>query len=146
MNNRNLHSFQLDLDTTAKAIAVAQRRAVSWRMEDASIPDIQIASLSGISSAEDVKTFRDLGVSCCLIGETLMKSSDPAALVKELLGATKSGGMSHMFKICGITKAIDASVALQHGANFIGKSEIVMHYPFDFIFRVDLRPEIASTS
>ena len=120
VNNRNLHTFQLDLETTAKAVAVAERRGVSWRLNGAALPDIQIASLSGISSAEDVSAFRELGVSCCLIGETLMKSGDPARLVKELLGESGGESSSHMFKICGVTSAADASAALQAGANFIG--------------------------
>jgi indole-3-glycerol phosphate synthase len=78
VNNRNLHTFQLDLETTAKAISVAQARGVSWRPQGHGLPDIFIAALSGITSSDDVSLFRDLGVSCCLIGnlQTVLPSSE----------------------------------------------------------------------
>ena len=36
------------------------------------LPDITVAALSGISTKSEVDYFRSIGVSCCLIGETLV--------------------------------------------------------------------------
>lgn len=52
VNNRNLHSFQLDLKTTERILQVAQRRQKSWRIGGSSEPDLLIAALSGITSSE----------------------------------------------------------------------------------------------
>jgi anthranilate synthase/indole-3-glycerol phosphate synthase/phosphoribosylanthranilate isomerase len=49
VNNRNLHTFQLDLDTTRRVLLVAEKKGKSWRGSQA---DICIAALSGISSSE----------------------------------------------------------------------------------------------
>lgn len=52
VNNRNLHSFQLDLKTTERILQVAQRKQKSWRIGGSSEPDLLVAALSGITSAE----------------------------------------------------------------------------------------------
>ena len=52
VNNRNLHSFQLDLKTTERILQVAQRKQKSWRIGGSSEPDLLIAALSGITSSE----------------------------------------------------------------------------------------------
>ena len=78
VNNRNLHTFKLDLDTTERAIGIAAKKGFSWQLTaSGELPDIMIAALSGITSSDDVALFRKAGVSCVLVGETLMKSSDP---------------------------------------------------------------------
>jgi anthranilate synthase/indole-3-glycerol phosphate synthase/phosphoribosylanthranilate isomerase len=120
VNNRNLHTFQLDLETTAKAIDVAASRGISWRPSVGGVPDVQIAALSGITSSDDVAVFRGLGVACCLVGETLMKAADPAAMVQELLGKGPSKARRLLTKVCGLTNKADAEVVLQNGASFIG--------------------------
>ena len=88
MNNRNLHTFKLDLDTTRHAIDAVERAGKRWRPSPSSQeqPDVTIAALSGIAVREDVVSFREIGVSCCLVGETLMKSTDPARTISDLLG------------------------------------------------------------
>jgi len=136
VNNRNLHTFQLDMDTTSRAIAVAKSRNLTWRPSAAGSSgrsDVSIAALSGITSRQDVVQFRQEGVSCCLIGETLMKSADPRATVEELLAeddelASTSGGVggggskasTPLVKTCGMTSVSDAEVALQAGSNMLG--------------------------
>jgi indole-3-glycerol phosphate synthase len=73
VNNRNLHDFSIDLDTTARLRAV--------------IPaDVIVVSESGIGSAADVARLRDLGVNAILVGERLMTAPDRSAAVRWLLG------------------------------------------------------------
>ena len=52
VNNRNLHSFQLDLKTTERILQVAQMKQKSWRLDGSNKPDVLIAALSGITSSE----------------------------------------------------------------------------------------------
>jgi anthranilate synthase/indole-3-glycerol phosphate synthase/phosphoribosylanthranilate isomerase len=122
VNNRNLHTFKLDLDTTERAIGIAQRKGVSWRLNGPTTPpDIMIAALSGITSADDVQQFRRAGVSCVLVGETLMKSADPRATIAELLADGDAGANKRVLvKTCGLTSAGDAELALQAGASMLG--------------------------
>eukprot|EP01038_Epipyxis_sp_PR26KG_P013558 gene13558-18195_t len=138
VNNRNLHTFQLDLDTTSRILKIAEKRNIQWKpslilnnkSNDKNNNDnnVCIAALSGITSSDDVNEFRRLGISCCLIGETLMKSNDLKATISELLSGDNDENSNNihnqskklLVKTCGITMADDASIALQSGANFIG--------------------------
>lgn len=88
VNNRNLHTFKLDLDTTKYAIEAVKKAGKTWLPSSSSQqqPDVTIAALSGIAVREDVMSFKDIGVSCCLVGETLMKSNNPARTISDLLG------------------------------------------------------------
>lgn len=74
VNNRNLHTFQVNLDV---ALRLAGR-----------IPDsaIRVAE-SGIHSARDIQTLRAAGYRAFLVGEHLMKSGDPAAALAQLVAA-----------------------------------------------------------
>lgn len=127
VNNRNLHDFRLDLDTTERVIQVAAAKGLTWKIENdgawgIKMPDIMIAALSGITNSDDVSLFRKAGVSCVLVGETLMRSPDPRKTIAELLGDGSHvvGNKKVLVKTCGITNAADANGALQAGANFIG--------------------------
>ena len=122
VNNRNLHTFKLDLDTTERAISIAQKKGVSWRLADGPqgpgqphMSDIMIAALSGITSNDDVMQFRRAGVSCVLVGETLMKSADPRRTIAELLadGGSASDSKRVLVKTCGLMSVPDAELALQ---------------------------------
>jgi indole-3-glycerol phosphate synthase len=72
VNNRNLHTFEVNLDT---AVRLAGR-----------IPDgiIRVAE-SGIHSKSDVARLRAAGYQAFLVGEHLMKSGDPASALRALL-------------------------------------------------------------
>lgn len=73
VNNRDLHSFAVDLNTTSSLVE--------------SVPkDVIMAALSGISSRQDVSKYESEGVGAVLVGESLMKADDTPAFVKELLG------------------------------------------------------------
>ena len=72
INNRDLRTFEVDLETTLRL-----RREVS--------PETKVISESGIKSSEDVRLLREGGVDGILVGEILMRSSDPASKIRELL-------------------------------------------------------------
>jgi len=49
----------------------------------------KLVAESGVRTKEDVKRLQELGFDGILIGETLMRSSNPTNLLKELLGDTR---------------------------------------------------------
>ena len=72
INNRNLSTFEVSLETTA---ALAEE-----------IPSEALAvSESGIKTAEDVRFLRQQGINAILVGETLMRAENVGAKVSELL-------------------------------------------------------------
>jgi len=73
VNNRNLKTLEVDLETT-------------FRLFDRIRPESVVISESGIKSREDVKRLQQAGVKAILVGEVLMRSSDPATKIRELLG------------------------------------------------------------
>ncbi len=74
VNNRNLGDFTVDLATSERLAAL--------------IPDDVIAvSESGISEPADIARLKQAGYTRFLIGEALVKASDPAMLLKTLRSA-----------------------------------------------------------
>jgi len=73
INNRDLRTFETKLDTTLELA----HRAPADRI---------LVSESGIFTRADVERLMAAGVDAVLIGEALMRESDPGAKVKELLG------------------------------------------------------------
>ncbi len=72
INNRDLRTFEVDLETT-----------IRLRKE---IPSsVKVISESGIKSCQDVRLLREAGVNGILVGETLMRSAAPALKIRELL-------------------------------------------------------------
>ncbi len=71
VNNRNLHTFEVSLDTSLK---LADRIPTSA---------VKVAE-SGIHSQADVKVLQSAGFQAFLVGEHLMKSGDPAQALKAL--------------------------------------------------------------
>lgn len=73
INNRDLDTFKVTLETTARLRPV--------------IPaDLVVVSESGISRREDIVLLKSMNVDAALIGEELVKAPDPAKKIKELLG------------------------------------------------------------
>jgi indole-3-glycerol phosphate synthase len=73
INNRNLHTFEVDLKTTAELAP--------------EIPsDCLGISESGIRTREDVEFVKEQGIHCLLIGESLMRDGDPEKALKQLRG------------------------------------------------------------
>lgn len=74
VNNRNLHDFSVSLDTS---LHLAARMPAG----------VLKVSESGIHTAQDVRTLMEAGYQAFLVGEHLMKASDPAAALQALLQA-----------------------------------------------------------
>ena len=71
INNRNLRSFEVSLDTTLGLLA--------------QIPgDILVVTESGILERADVARMRAAGVHTFLVGEAFMRAPDPGAKLAEL--------------------------------------------------------------
>ena len=71
VNNRNLHTFDVNLDTSLQLAAKIPAHVVK-------------VSESGIHSRADVARLAGAGYQAFLVGEHLMKSSDPSAALQEL--------------------------------------------------------------
>lgn len=72
VNNRNLHTFEVSLDTS---IRLAEKIPAGV---------VRVAE-SGIHSSADVELLRSAGYQALLVGEHLMKSGDPAGALRALL-------------------------------------------------------------
>ncbi len=71
VNNRNLHDFTVDLQTTARL-----RKNIP--------AGITLVAESGIHTADDVSRVRDMGADAILVGEALVTAGDVGAKVREL--------------------------------------------------------------
>ena len=72
VNNRNLKDFSVDFENAA-------------RLRDRIPPECIYVAESGVKTPEDVQRLRRIGADAALIGETLMRSEDPAAKLRELI-------------------------------------------------------------
>jgi len=72
INNRNLSTFVVDLQTTVKLA------------EHPALAEVVLISESGIVTGEDVMRVQKAGANGVLVGETLMKSDDIAKTMQEL--------------------------------------------------------------
>ncbi|HLF94603.1 MAG TPA: indole-3-glycerol phosphate synthase TrpC [Planctomycetota bacterium] len=78
INNRDLDTFKVTLETTARLMAIIPAGTVT-------------VSESGISTREDIVLLGQMKVDAALIGEELVKAADPAARIRELLGVAHAG-------------------------------------------------------
>jgi indole-3-glycerol phosphate synthase len=73
VNNRDLKTFDVSLDTSVRLAAQAP-------------PDCTLVSESGIRSAADVARVRDAGYHAVLVGEHLLRQEDLGRAVQNLMG------------------------------------------------------------
>lgn len=77
VNNRNLQTFEVSLET-------------SLRLAKAMPSSVLSISESGIRTAEDIRRLADAGFRAFLIGESLMRTPDPGAALGDLLAGIKA--------------------------------------------------------
>jgi indole-3-glycerol phosphate synthase len=78
VNTRDLRTLAVDPDRLAKLAPLLP-------------PDVDCVAESGLRSADDAALAGKLGYRVALVGTALMKSADPAALVRDLLEAGRRG-------------------------------------------------------
>jgi indole-3-glycerol phosphate synthase len=71
VNNRDLRTFKVSLETSLALVHEAPAEAL-------------LISESGLHSAGDLQRLRDAGYHGFLIGETLMRADNPAAILRDL--------------------------------------------------------------
>jgi indole-3-glycerol phosphate synthase len=79
INNRDLRDFSVDVQRTETLMEY--------------VPSgVLVVSESGIAKAEQLRRLQEHGVQAVLVGETLMRSGDPAATLRELRSFRHSSG------------------------------------------------------
>jgi indole-3-glycerol phosphate synthase/phosphoribosylanthranilate isomerase len=102
VNSRNLATFAVDLGGMAGLGALLPENA------------IRVAE-SGIRTRADVESLETAGYGAFLVGETLLRSPDPARTLRELRGENATE-----VKICGVTREEDVDACLANGVDWIG--------------------------
>lgn len=112
VNNRNLTTFDVDMDTTTRLMEMVPK-------------DTTLCALSGISGPQDVKPYQQNGVGAVLVGEALMRAKETAKFIADLLGGGEdvvkpAAQRKLLVKICGTRSAEAARTAVEAGADMIG--------------------------
>ena len=74
VNHRDLNTFEVDLTLTERLRPSIPR-------------EVTVVAESGIRGREDARRMREAGADAILVGELLMRSSDPAACIRDLASA-----------------------------------------------------------
>ncbi|KAF6760163.1 anthranilate synthase [Ephemerocybe angulata] len=115
VNNRNLHDFKVDMNTTSRLSDMVKGR------------DVILAALSGITGPRDVAKYAAEGVGAVLIGESLMRADDPAVFIRSLFSTSEPPSQSPkwrsrlpLVKICGVRSKEEAIAIATAGADMLG--------------------------
>jgi indole-3-glycerol phosphate synthase / phosphoribosylanthranilate isomerase len=100
INNRDLETFEIDLATTERLAPKIPKH-------------IQVISASGVEERTDIERLQKY-TNCFLVGSSLMRSPAIDRKLRELVG------VKQMVKVCGITSAKDAELAIDAGADLLG--------------------------
>jgi tryptophan synthase beta chain len=113
LNNRNLRSLVVDPGNCVRLRAL--------------VPDDRlVVGESGVREPRTLVGWRAVGIDAALVGETLMRSADPAAAARAFVTA---GSVPHdvaaearqpLTKICGVTDSAGALAAVRAGADAVG--------------------------
>jgi anthranilate synthase/indole-3-glycerol phosphate synthase/phosphoribosylanthranilate isomerase len=125
VNNRNLHTFKVDLTTTERLAAIVAARgalvAFPPAADGVAVDDdaVVMVALSGIRTRRDALRFEQCGCSAILVGESLMRAADPSAALQALVRGD-GRGRGVRVKVCGVRTPEAALAAAQAGVDFIG--------------------------
>ena len=116
VNNRNLHSFNVDMGTTTRLVDMVRER------------DVILCALSGITGPEDVRKYTEQGVRGVLVGEALMRAENTQKFIRELLDIPETpsslASAEHhpkpLVKVCGIRTEQEAVGARDAGVDLLG--------------------------
>ncbi|WVY90871.1 hypothetical protein V8G54_036385 [Vigna mungo] len=79
INNRNLETFELDISITKKLLEGERGKIIRER-------DIIMVGESGLFTPEDIVYVQEAGVRAILVGESIVKQSDPGKGISNLFG------------------------------------------------------------
>ncbi|OIW16219.1 hypothetical protein TanjilG_18934 [Lupinus angustifolius] len=79
INNRNLETFELDISITKKLLEGERRKIVHEK-------NITIVGESGLFTPDDIAYVQEAGVKAVLVGESIVKQSDPGKGISNLFG------------------------------------------------------------
>eukprot|EP00268_Persea_americana_P008274 TRINITY_DN1319_c0_g1_i1.p1 TRINITY_DN1319_c0_g1~~TRINITY_DN1319_c0_g1_i1.p1 ORF type:complete len:427 (+),score=92.65 TRINITY_DN1319_c0_g1_i1:77-1282(+) len=79
INNRDLESFKVDISNTKKLLDSEHRQAIHDR-------DIIVVGESGLFTPDDISYVQQAGVKAVLVGESIVKQSDPTKGIAGLFG------------------------------------------------------------
>jgi indole-3-glycerol phosphate synthase / phosphoribosylanthranilate isomerase len=106
VNNRDLDALTTD-------------RRLALRLAPRLPADRVAVAESGLRDAGDVEAVGLAGCEAVLVGESLLKTPDPAAALAALVGRPRRARGAGV-KICGVCRAADARAALAAGADYVG--------------------------
>lgn len=131
INNRDLKTFEVDLDTTVEL--------AKW------IPkDKVIVSESGIKDEVDIKKLTTAGIGGVLIGEVFMRCDDITSLAEGFKGAAREKRVTKI-KICGLRRVEDVEMVNKNLPDYVGfifaesKRKITKEKAKELIDRLDRR-------
>jgi tryptophan synthase beta subunit len=113
INNRDLRTLDVDVERAE-------------RLRELVPEDRIVIAESGVRDTATIRTWRALGFDGALVGETLVRSTDPEAAARAFVEAGASpndpveAARAPFVKICGITDAAGVEAAVRAGADAIG--------------------------
>jgi len=113
INNRDLRTLEVDPERAA-------------RLRERVPEDRLVIAESGVRDTAMIRSWRALGFDAALVGETLVRASDPVAAARSFVEAGAhpvdpvEAARAPLVKICGITDAQGIEAAIRAGADAIG--------------------------